>query len=169
MAFPFDLSAAIGQIATFEAAIATPAPGVTTAYGFNANPAEITNPQLLPAIVHINRGPLTISDSAIPGLLTAGTWNVAYDIESVALIIESVPNKYPADEGVANLFWKSIAETFMSLDNIRTLATAAGAHTYALILGAPSYGLRAWPPVDPPVRAYWAFTYTHRFTFAGGG
>lgn len=169
MAFDFDLAAATAKIAELEIAIVTPTPGITTVYGFNSNPAEITNPQLLPAIVHINRGPLTISDSAIPGLLTTGTWNVAYDIESVALIIESVPKKYPADEGVANLFWQSILETFMSRDNLIALASAASAHTYALILGAPSYGLRAWPPVEPPVRAYWAYTYTHRFTFAGGG
>lgn len=169
MAFGFDLSAAVGQIVTLETAISTPSPGFTTVYGFNSNPAEITNPQLLPAVVHINRGPLTLEAGAIPGLLTTGTWNIAYDIESVALIIESVPGKYPSDEGAANLFWKSICETFMSRANTISLAAAAGAHTYACILGSPSYGLRAWPPVTPPVRAYWAFTYTHRFTFAGGG
>lgn len=169
MAYNFDLSAAVGQIATLEDTIATPSPGITTVYAFNANPAEITNPALLPAIVHINRGPMTLAEGgAIPGLIATGTYNLAYDIESVALIIESVPGKYPADEGVSNLFWKSICETFMNRTNIATLAGAANAHTYACILGSPSYGLRAWPPVTPPVRAYWAFTYTHRFMFTGG-
>jgi hypothetical protein len=170
MTFPFNLTAAVGQIVALEAAIATPSPGVTTVYGFNANPAEITNPALLPAIVHINRGPLTLSgDGAVAGLSAVrGVYQLAYDVESVALIIEATPDQFPSDEGAANLFWKSIAETFFSYTNAVALATAAGAHTYSCILGTPSYGLRAWPPIEPVIRMYYAFTYTHRFIFMGG-
>lgn len=169
MAFSFDLSAAVGAIATLEATISTPSPGITTVYAFNSNPTEITNPALLPAIVHINRGPLAPPGGFDDMRVTVGGYYVAYDVESVALIIQSVPDQFPGDEGTANLFWKSILETFLSPTNKRSLATSAKADEYRLILEAPTYGLRSWPPFEPPVRVYWAFSYTHRFLFFGGG
>ena len=169
MAYNFDLEAATDQIVTLETAIATPSPGITTVYAFNSTPSEITDPQLLPAIIHVNRGPLTAFDGgAIPGQITTATWNIAYDIESILLVIEAKAGKFAPDEAASNLFWKPILETFMNRTNSIALARAANAHTYACILGSPSYGLQSWPPVDPPVRMYWAYTYTHRFYFAGG-
>lgn len=169
MAFTFDLEGAVNQIATLEGAMSTATVSVQNAYTFNNNPADITDPSDLPAVVHMHRGPLTLREGPIPGHLTVDTWQVSYDIESILLCIESVPTEFPSDEGVANLFFDAILETFMNRSNLSTLVTAASAQSYALILGSPSYGLRAWPPVEPPIKAYWAYTYTHRFTFTGGG
>lgn len=168
-AFSFDLEAAIDAIATLEAAIATPTPGITTAYGYNSNPGEITDVSLFPAVVHVNRGFISPEGGPVDMRLVPGGYYVGYDIDSVAMIIEVVPEQFPGDEGDANLFWKSILETFLSNTNKRSLATDSGADEYRFVPGAPSYGLVSWPPLQTPIRQYWGFTYTHRFLFFGGG
>lgn len=169
MAFDFDLEAAIDAIAALELAISTPEPGITTSFGYNSNPNEITDVSLFPAVVHVSRG-FVAPDGGFPDMriVTGGYW-VGYDVDSVAMIIEIVPEQYPGDEGTANLFWKSILETFLSLSSKTSLATDSAADEYRFIPGSPSYGLVSWPPVQPPIRQYWGFTYTHRFLFFGGG
>lgn len=169
MAFGFDLEAAVNAVAILERAISTPTPGITTSYGFNANPGEITDVSLFPAIVHVNRG-FVVPDGGFPDMqVTRGGYYVGYDVDSIAMIIEVVPEQYPGDEGTANLFWKSIAETFLNLTNKTSLATDSGADEYRFISGGPSYGLVTWPLMQPPLRQYWGYTYTHRFLFFGGG
>lgn len=168
MTFGFDLEAAINAIAALEVAIATPPPGIKTSYGYNANPGEITDVSLFPAVVHVNRGEV-IPEGGLPDArLVKGGYYIAYDIDSVAMIIEMVPEQYPGDEGTANLFWKSFAETFHNETNKTSLASDSGADEYRFIPGAPSYGLTSWPPVIP-LRRYWGYTYTHRFIFFGSG
>ena len=144
MAFGFDLEAAVDAIATLEVAISTPTPGITTSYGYNSNPGEITDVSVFPAVVHVNRGEVA-PEGGLPDA------------------------RYPGDEGTANLFWKSFAETFHNETNKRSLASDSGADEYRFIPGTPSYGLVSWPPVVPPLRRYWGYTYTHRFIFFGGG
>jgi len=169
MAFGFDLEAAIDAIATLELAISTPTPGITTAYGYNSNPGEITDVSLFPAVVHVNRG-FVSPEGGFPDMrMVPGGYYAGYDVDSIAMIIEVVPEQFPGDEGTANLFWKSILETFLNLTNKTSLATDSGADEYRFIPGRPSYGLVSWPPVQPPLRRYWGFTYTHRFIFFGGG
>lgn len=167
MAFSFDLEATIDAIAVLEAAISTPSPGITTSYGHAENPAEITDPSLLPAAIHMYRG-FTLAD--VPeGRYTRGGYYVQHDIDTLVLILEIVPEQYPADEGLANLYNKSILETFLNDTNKQSLATSAGAVEYRFVSGEPSYGVVAWPPTSPPIRQYWGFTYTHRFFDFGGG
>jgi len=169
MAFDFNLEAAINAIAALELAITTPTPGIITAYGYNSNPGEIADVALFPAVVHVNRGPVPPEDGFSDMRMVPGGYYVAYDIDSIAMIIEVVPEQFPADEGTANLFWKSILETFLNLTNKASLATNSKAAEYRFIPGSPSYGLVSWPPVQPPLRRYWGYTYTHRFLFFGGG
>ena len=169
MAFNFDLEAAINAIAALELAISTPTPGITTAYGYNSNPGEITDVALFPAVVHVNRG-FVSPEGGFPDMqMVPGGYYAGYDVDSIAMIIEIVPQQFPADEGIANLFWKSILETFLNLTNKTSLATDSGADEYRFVPGSPSYGLVSWPPVQPPLKQYWGFTYTHRFLFFGGG
>ncbi len=169
MAFDFDLEAAIDAIAALELAISTPTPGITTSFGYNANPTEIADVSLFPAVVHANQG-FVSPEGGFPDMrMVPGGYYVGYDVDSIAMIIEIVPEQYPGDEGTANLFWKSILETFLNLTNKTSLATDSGADEYRFIPGSPSYGLVSWPPVQPPIRQYWGFTYTHRFLFFGGG
>lgn len=169
MAFGFDLEAAIDAIAVLELAITTPIPGITTAYGYNSNPGEITDVSLFPAVVHVNRG-FVSPDGGFPDMrMVPGGYYVAYDVDSIAMIIEVVPEQFPGDEGTANLFWKSILETFLNLTNKTSLATDSGADEYRFVPGSPSFGLVSWPPVQPPLRRYWGYTYTHRFLIFGGG
>lgn len=169
MSYDFDLEAAIDNIATLEAAIATPTPGVTNSYGYNSNPVEITDLSALPAIVHVPLGPQTEGEGAVPGLMAVrGNYQLSYEIYSRLLVIEAVPDQYPADEGVANLFWKSVAETFFNYDNAVTLTNAASAHTYACIFPPQSYQPRRWPPVPTSTHWYWSLQYVHRFVFVGG-
>lgn len=169
MAFNFDLEAAVNAIAALELAISTPAPGITTSFGYNANPGEITDVALFPAIVHVNRG-FVAPEGGFPDMrMVPGGYWVAYDIDSVVMVIEIVPQQYPGDEGTANLFWKSILETFLSLSSKTSLAVDSGADEYRFISGSDSYGPVSWPPVQPPVHEYWGFIYTHRFLFFGGG
>jgi hypothetical protein len=169
MAFGFDLEAAVDAIAALEEAITTPTPGITTSYGYNENPSEITDVSTFPAVVHVNRG--NIAPEGVPPdmRLVPGGYYVGYDVDSIVMIIEVVPEQFPGDEGASNLFWKSIMETFLNRTNKTSLAQDSGADEYRLILGTPSYGLVSWPPVQPPLRRYWGFTYTHRFLFFGGG
>lgn len=169
MAFGFDLEAAVDAIAAIELAISTPTPGVTTAYGYNSNPAEITNVALFPAVVHNNRGALNPPGGFDDMRMTPGGYYVGYDIDSILMVVEVVPEQFPSDEGAANLFWKSIAEAFQNPTVKRSLATDTGADEYRFIWGSPSYGIVSWPPVQPPIRRYWGYTYTHRFLFYGGG
>ncbi len=169
MAFNFDLEAAINAIAALELAISTPTPGITTAYGYNSNPGEITDVALFPAVVHVNRGEI-IPDGGFPDArMVKGGYYIGYDVDSIAMIIEVVPEQFPGAEGTANLFWKSFADTFHNETNKRSLATNSKADEYRFIPGSPSYGLVSWPPVQPPLRQYWGYTYTHRFLFFGGG
>ena len=169
MSFPFDLEAAIDAIATLEVAISTPTPGITTSYGYNSNPSEITNVALFPAIVHVNRGFINPDGVTTDMRIVPGGYYVAYDIDSMAMIIEIVPEQFPGDEGTANLFWKPILETFLNAANKRSLAEDAGASEYRFQPGSPSYGIVSWPPVQPPIHRYWGYTYTHRFIMFGGG
>ncbi len=169
MAFNFDLEAAIDAIAALEAAISTPTPGITTSFGYKSNPSEITDVSLFPAIVHVNRG-FVAPDGGFPDMrMVPGGYWAGYDVDSIAMIIEIVPEQYPGDEGDANLFWKSFLETFLSLTSKTSLAADSGADEYRFIPGSPSYGPVSWPPVQPPVRQYWGYIYTHRFLFFGGG
>lgn len=173
MAFSFDLQAAINQIAILEDAIASPLPGVVTAYTYSQNPIEITNPALLPAVVHVPLGPRTPNEAGghIPGHLGAGIYSLVYEIYSRLLIIEVVTGKYPADEAVANAFWEPVCETFFNRTNAVLLCNAAGADSYACVFPERSYGIRAWPPVDEPgqqIHRYWSLQYVHRFGFHGG-
>ena len=169
MTFSFDLEAAINAIATLERAISTPTPGITTSFGYNLNPSEITDVSLFPAIVHINRGPVNPDGVQADMRITPGGYYVAYDIDSIAMIIETVPEQFPGDEGASNLFWKSILETFLNATNKSSLATDSGSLEYRFTPGDPSYGIVSWPPVQPPLHRYWGFTYTHRFLFFGAG
>lgn len=169
MAFGFDLEAAVNAIAALELAIATPTPGITTSYGYNSNPNEITNVSVFPAVVHVHRGEVIPEGGFPDARITKGGYYIAYDIDSVVMVIEVVPGQFPGDEGVANLFWKSFAETFHNETNKRSLATNSGADEYRFIPGTPSYGLVSWPQIVPPLRQYWGYTYTHRFIFFGGG
>lgn len=169
MAFDFDLEAAIDAIAALELAISIPTPGITTSYGYNSNPSEITDVALFPAIVHMNRGFVNPDGVQADMRIVPGGYYVAYDIDSIAMILEIVPEQYPSDEGASNLFWKSILETFLNTTNKSSLATSAGASEYRFVPGSPSYGVVSYPPVSPPLHRYWGFTYTHRFLFFGGG
>jgi hypothetical protein len=169
MAFNFVLEAAINAIATLELAISTPTPGIVTAYGYNSNPGEISDVSLFPAVVHVNRGFVSPEGGSPDMGKVPGGYYVGYDVDSIAMIIEVVPEQFPGDEGTANLFWKSILETFLNLTNKTSLATSSGADEYLFFPGSPSYGLVSWPPVQPPLRRYWGYTYTHRFLFFGGG
>lgn len=169
MAFGFDLEAAIDAIAALELAITTPTPGITTSYGYNSNPGEITDVALFPAVVHVNRG-FVAPEGGFPDMrMVPGGYYVGYDVDSIAMIIEAVPQQFPSDEGSANLFWKPILETFLNLTNKTSLAEDSGADEYRFISGTPSYGLVVWPPEPFPLRWYWGFAYTHRFLFFGGG
>lgn len=169
MTFPFDLEAAIDSVAILERAIAIPTPGITTSYGYNSNPNEITDVSLFPAIVHVNRGFVNPDGVQADMRIVPGGYYVAYEIDSIAMIIEIVPEQFPGDEGTANLFWKSILETFLNMTNKTSLATDSGAQEYRLVPGSPSYGIVSWPPVQPPIHRYWGFTYTHKFLFFGAG
>ena len=169
MAFGFDLEAAIDAIAVIERAITTPTPGITTSYGYNSNPGEITDVSLFPAVVHVNRGAVPPDGGFADMRMTTSGYYVAYDVDSIAMIIEIVPQQYPADEGTANLFWKSITEAFLNATSKRSLAEDSGADEYRFVLGSPSYGVVSWPLVQPPQKQYWGYTYTHRFLFFGSG
>jgi len=169
MAFTFDLEAAIDAIATLEAAIATPSPGITTSYGHKENPNEITDPALLPAVIHMYRG-FIIPNTQPEGRYVKGGYYIAHDIDSLMLILEIVPEQYATDEGTANLYADSVLETFLNHTNKTSLADSANAEEYVFIPGNPSYGVVAWPPINPAIKSYWGFTYTHRFyNFGGGG
>lgn len=162
MAYSFDLEAAIDGIATLEAAIATPTPGVITAYGYGANPSVIEDSELLPAIVHVPTGPHS------PVEISSNSWQLSYDIYSRLLAIEAMPNQYPADEAAANLFWKSVVEVFLSASTRTTLTNATGALIYQCLLEPSSYAVRPWPPTRSAPNAYWSLQYVHRFTVVGG-
>lgn len=169
MAFGFDLEAAVDAIAALELAISTPTPGITTAYGYNDNPNEITDVALFPAVVHVNRGPVA-PEGGFPDMqMVRGGYWVAYNVDSIVMIIESVKDQFPGDEGQSNLFWKPILETFLNLTNKTSLASDSGADEYRFIPGAPTYGLVSWSPVSSPPRWYWGYNYTHQFLFFGGG
>lgn len=163
MAYNFNLQGAINKIAELEDAITTPTPGVVTAYGYNLNPIEITNPALLPAVVHVPLGPNNANPNAYQG-----RFDISYDIYSRLLIIEAIPNQYPGDEGAANLFWKSVVETFFNYTNQNALIAAASADDYMCILPEQSYQPRTWPPIPGSNHWYWSLQYVHRFTFEGG-
>lgn len=164
MAFGFDLSGAIAQIAALEVAISTPGPGIVTSYGYGANPSSIPLASL-PAVVHVPLGPVAESEGIQSGLSAYGTFTLAFDIYSLALIIESIPGKYPADEAASNLFWKPIAEAFFDLSNQATLASAASADNYTCIFDEQSYQPRTWPPIAGADNWFWSFQYIHRFMF----
>ena len=155
-----NLQTTINAIAAIEAAITTPTPGIVTSYTYGNNPVEITNPALLPAIVHIERGPQTIY--GIGG--TVGR-NFYYEIDSLALLIEALPDGYPADSAAVAQLWQSIAAAFTNELNRDKLADAAECPEYACVFQPQSYRLRRWPP-EPmnDYRVYWSLLYTHRFT-----
>ena len=164
MTFAFDLQAATNAIAAVELAVT----GVTTAYGYNSNPVEITNTALLPAVVHLPLGPRNAADGVIPGMLTMGaSFQLDYRIISRVLLVESKGENYPADEAGASVLWKVIAQAFFTRAAMVSLATAAGAHTAFMQFNDPSYGLLPWPPEPLQLRHYWALEYIHTFTFTG--
>ncbi len=169
MSWVFDLAAAINQIATFEAAITTPSPGITNAYTYGNNPTEITDVAALPAVVHIPMGPATAAPGSQHGLLTTpDTYQLQYQIESTLLILETVLDQYPGEESASNLFWKTVAEKFFNYDNRLTLSSQAVAHTYRLEFPVRSYDVRPWPPTQQATHFYWSLQYNHIFTFVGG-
>ncbi len=167
--FNFDLEGAINQIAAFEDAITTPTPGITNSYTYGNNPAEINAPADFPAIVHIPLGPINQATGP-QTLVTHQTYQLAYQIQSTALFVETVGNAYPADETASNLFWKSIAEVFFNQANRITLVSAAGTgvHSYRCEFPARSYDVRRWPPTQQSTHSYWSLQYTHTFVFTGG-
>ena len=167
MAFDFDLEAAINAIATLEAAITTPTPGVTNAYTYGANPVEISDLSALPAVVHIPEGVSTAVDGE-QGTITRATYQMVYNIRSIMLVLQAVPDQYPADETASGLFWKSLTETFFNYDNRVTLTSSANAHSYYCTFPARSYDIRAYPPLSGDYKLYWSYEYTHSFIFAGG-
>lgn len=162
MSYSFDLAAAIDAIAALEDAIATPTPGITNAYGHGENPVAFIDPSALPAIVHLPRGPHTTDG------LTRDTWTIMYDVESYLLVIEAVPDQYPADDEVANLFWKPIVEAFLTDATRTSLVQSSGAHNYWPVFLPNSYAVRSWPPVPGSTNLYWSLMYTHRFLIYGG-
>lgn len=164
MSYNFDLAAAINAIAALEDAITTPTPGIVTSYTYGANPVEFTAGSQLPAIVHVPTGPVVDANSE----QTHGNYKLYYDVYSLLLVIESVPDQYPADDGVANLFWKTIIETMLNNTTRRTLCTATGAFSYTCIFEPKSYDIRPWPPSPAAVNFFWSLLYTHRFTVWGG-
>lgn len=168
MAFSFNVENAIDAIATLEAAISTPTPGVTTAYGFGENPVELTS-ALLPAVVHLNRGPQTIEGGEIFSAYSYGTYRLAFEIESFLLILETVPDGYPADEAASAQFFDSICDVFFSDTNAASLAASATADSYTCSFpNQPSFGIVQWPPAPAePMHWYWSLRYMHRFTFEG--
>lgn len=170
MGFNFDLEAAIDQIATLEAAISLPTPGITNAYGYGSNPIIIDDPTDLPAVVHVPMGPQYTTNPAQSGLVaTRGAYQLSYQIRSIALLIEVVPKKYPDDENAVTGFWETIVEAFLSYTNRVTLTSATGAHTYNLSFPAQSYGVKEWPPAPiVPYKSYWGLEYIHTFIFIGG-
>lgn len=162
MSWDFDLEAAINKIAELEAAIATPAPGIVTAFSYNANPTVITDPALLPAVVHVPQGPNNVQE------LSTGAWSMYFEIYSRLLIVESIEGDYPADEAGASLFWQPVAETFLNRANRMALCAAAGALDYQPIFEGRSFAPRYWPPVEKAPNSYWSLQYTHRFLIYGG-
>ncbi len=167
MTFAFDVAAAVNAIAALEDAITTPTPGIANAYTYGNNPVEITDPSDLPAVVHVVRGPLTIGGGGQPGLASFSSHRLSYDIDSIALVMEIIPDEYPGDESAAATFWKSICEVFFDITNHSTLSAAANADDYFCYFGEqPSWQVRQWPtPSLEPMRWYWSLKYTHRFTF----
>lgn len=154
-----NLSAAIAKIAQIEATVTTPTPGIVTSYGFGLNPPDLTDPSKLPAVVHIERGPQTIF--GIGG--TVGR-NFYYEVDSLALLIEALPDGYPADSAAVAPLWKSILYAFTDEPNRYALADAAEVAEYSLVVQPNSYRLRRWPP-EPmnDYRVFWSLLYTHRF------
>jgi hypothetical protein len=164
MSYSFDLAGAINAIAAIEDAITTPTPGIVTSYTYGANPGEFTAPSQLPAIVHVPTGPVV----QIGAELSRGQYQIYYDVYSLLLAIEAVPNQYPADETAVTLFWKSILEALLSDSTRSTICTASGAFAYTCIFEPNSYAIRAWPPIGPAPNFYWSLQYTHRFWIIGG-
>lgn len=163
MSFSFDVEAAVDAIAALEDAIATPTPGVTNAYTYGSNPVSFTAGSALPAVVHINRGPLT------PSVQAFGQYDLYYDVESILLIMETLPDQYPGDEDESAKFWVSICDVFFSLTNQATLISSAGATGYEMLFNAtPSFAVRPWPPApSSPLKWFWSLQYTHRFYLEG--
>lgn len=165
MAFTFDLAAAINQISTMEETIVTPTPGIQNSYGYGLNPSKFTDPDLLPAIVHVPLGPTGPIGGAE---IYTRNWEIHYGIYSRLLFIEAIPEEYPGDETAANLIWKGVAETFLNDTNKRTLLNVAGGINYVCIFEQNSYAVRPWPPVRNAPNVYWSLQYLHRFTIIGG-
>lgn len=163
MSYTFDLEAAIDQIATMEAAINTPAPGIVTAYGYNENPAVITNVSLFPAVVHVPLGPANFEQ-----VVVNYSWGAVFEVYSRVLFIEARHDKYPADENANNKLWLPIVEKFVSPTGRSDLVTASGAFSYECVFLPNSYGVRPWPPVKDAPNVYWSLQYTHRFYIYGG-
>ncbi len=136
-----NLSAAIAKIAQLEATVTTPAPGIVTSYTFGANPPDLTNPALMPAVVHIERGPQTLFGQG--GIVERKFY---YEVDSLALLIEALPDGYPADSAAVAPLWKTIVYTFTDEVNRYALADAAEAAEYSLVIQPGSYRLRRWPP-----------------------
>lgn len=170
MAYGFDLSAAVAAIRTLELAMTSSAnpTTITTCYAYGANPAEIDNPALLPAIVHLPQGPIIPEGVGADGALTTGSYLIGYDVLSVLLVVEAVQGNYPGDEGAANLWWQTILGTFANRANKITLANAASALDYQMLPQTPMYTIRAYPPIAPPIRQFWSYGYIHRFMIVGG-
>lgn len=166
MTFALDIDAATDAIAALEDAIATPSPGITNSYLYGANPVKFDAGSTLPAIVHIQRGPLTITDGAVQ---TFGKFELYYDIDSLLLIMETIPDQYPGDEGESAKFWVSVCDVFFNLDNQATLISAAGASDYNLLFNdLPAFAPRPWPPTpSAPLKWFWSLQYTHRFMVDG--
>lgn len=164
MSYSFDLSAAINAIAAIEDAIASPTPGIVKSYTYGANPVEFTAGSQLPAIVHIPTGPVVEPASEYATQVFA----FYYEIISRLLIVEAVQDQYPADEGGAALFWKTIIEALLTDTTRRTLCSASGAFSYSVVFQSRSYGIRPWPPIENAPSRFWSLEYTHRFTIQGG-
>lgn len=169
MGYPFNLEAAIDAIAALERAMPAPAGlAAISATDYGQNPPEIGGPDELPLVVHLPLGPNTAEGGAIPGLVATGQYALSYDIASLLLIIEAIPGGYPEDEAAASPYWLPVCQTFFNRANAISLATAAGALSYACVFPENSYQIRAWPPLSDSPAHFWSIRYTHRFTFYGG-
>jgi hypothetical protein len=163
MSFSFNIANAVNAIAALEDAITTPTPGITKSYTYGTNPVSFTAGSSLPAIVHINKGPLN------PAMQAFGKFELYYDIDSLLLIMETLPDQYPGDEGESAKFWISICDVFYSLTNQSSLISSSGATGYDMLFNEqPSFAVRPWPPTpSAPLKWFWSLEYTHRFYLEG--
>lgn len=167
--FNFDIQAAVNSIATIEREVA----GVTTSYGWEQNPVDITDWALLPAIVHTVSGPQMATDTFVPGLHTLGvSYQLMHTITSTVLVAEAVPEgpSQLAGQHTNALLWQALADKLLTKEIMGRLATEAGigVHTAYVAFSEPeSYAIRPWPPAPLSNRLFWSIQYNVVYTITG--